>query len=625
MKSNNTTRKRVWLDKLELEHIRQGFGKPGKKTSVDGNPLSIAGNKYRRGVGTHSISEWYIKLDKKGQTFHSQVGIDDEVKGKGSAEFLVVGDGRILARSGIIRGGIKAETLECSVAGIDDLFLIVTDAGDTMEMDHANWCNAWIELIDVGMKVHSLPIDQPEPIIAQTDLEEAGIHLPSVVGVQPGSPVDIHIPFTGRGPFEWTVTGLPPSLTFDSINARIQGKIDQDSEYKISLGLKTQNDFVSKEVKLLCRKNSLALTPPMGWNSWNCWGLDITEEKIIKTAKALRDSSLSRFGYQYLNIDDGWQGERNADGKIEPNNKFSSMGKLAEAIHNYGLKAGIYSSPGPKTCGGYTGSWGHEIQDAETYAEWGYDYLKYDYCSYIDVRKDHTLEAQIEPYRIMGEALLNQPRDIVFAVCTAGYYLPWKWASDVHAHLWRTTPDIYDTWGSMAGIAFCQDKYSEFQQQGRWNDPDMLVVGKVGWGPELRDTSLTENEQVAHIGHWALLGAPLLIGCNLEELDDFTFNLLTNREVLAINQDAAGNAAQVIVRDDFSEIWRKELENGDFAVGIYNRAPFQTNLKIDLKELSGFDNPKVRNCWIRKDYIDLPANWEVNLAPHESLLLRLSH
>ena len=291
----------------------------------------------------------------------------------------------------------------------------------------------------------------------------------------------------------------------------------------------------------------------MGWNSWNCFASAVTEKNVRDAADAFVKAGLRDHGWTYINIDDFWMPknedkdptlhgpDRDPSGKINPNPRFPDMKALTDYIHSLGLKAGLYSSPGPKTCGGCVASYKHEREDAERFAEWGFDYLKYDWCSYGDVEKGTGRAYYKKPYDLMGRMLRAQNRDIVFSLCQYGMDNVWEWGNEVDGNCWRTTGDITDSWGSMAGIGFAQAGHELYAKPGRWNDPDMLVVGWVGWGPALHPTHLTPNEQYTHISLWSLLSSPLLIGCDLTRLDEFTLNLLTNDEVLEVNQDPLGH------------------------------------------------------------------------------------
>src|SRR5499427_8377986 len=261
---------------------------------------------------------------------------------------------------------------------------------------------------------------------------------------------------------------------------------------------------------------------------------DVTVRSI---ADAMASNGMKEAGYVYINIDDTWEGERDAKGNIQSNKKFPDMKSLADYVHAKGLKLGIYSSPGPNTCAGYEGSYGHEEQDARTFAAWGIDYLKYDWCGARTLYSDEEMQAL---YQKMGDALRATGRPIVYSLCQYGRQEVWKWGPEVGGNLWRTTGDIRDSWESMSKIGFNQNGREKWAGPGHWNDPDMLVVGAVGWGVELHQSRLNPNEQMTHIGLWSLLAAPLFLGCDLSQLDPFTQRLLTNDEVLDVNQDPLG-------------------------------------------------------------------------------------
>ncbi len=271
--------------------------------------------------------------------------------------------------------------------------------------------------------------------------------------------------------------------------------------------------------------NGLAATPPMGWNSWNHFSERVDDRVVRETADAMVSSGMAAAGYVYVNIDDTWEGGRDADGNIVANGKFPDMKALADYVHSKGLKLGIYSSPGPLTCGGYEASYGHEEQDARTFARWGIDYLKYDWCS---------AGTDLSPFRRAGDlpshgkALGRCARPIVFSLCEYGMQDVWMWGPKVGGNLWRTTGDISDTWRSMSEIGFNQGHLAPYAGPGHWNDPDMLEIGNGG---------MTPNEYRTHFSLWSMLAAPLMAGNDLRSMSDETRTILTNRDVIAIDQD----------------------------------------------------------------------------------------
>jgi alpha-galactosidase len=367
----------------------------------------------------------------------------------------------------------------------------------------------------------------------------------------------------------------------------------------------------------------LALTPPMGWNSWNVWAGDVDAEKVRAAADWMVKSGLAAHGFQYINIDDTWEAGRDSNGEIQTNQKFGDMAALAQYVHAKGLKLGIYSSPGPKTCGGYEGSYGHEQQDANTYARWGIDYLKYDWCSYTDIARGNSLEEVQKPYRVMRSALDNVPRDIVFSFCQYGMGNVWLWGADAGGNDWRTTGDINDSWSSLQGIGFSQDGHEKYAGPGHWNDPDMLVVGKLGWGRNLHSTHLTPNEQLTHITLWSLLSAPLLLGCDLSQLDPWTTSLLSNDEVLDVDQDPLGKPAGRRSRDGLLEVWARPLWDGTTAAGLFNRGPVQATVTAKWSDLGLTGRLPVRDLWQQKDLGASDGAFATEVPSHGAVLVKI--
>ena len=342
--------------------------------------------------------------------------------------------------------------------------------------------------------------------------------------------------------------------------------------------------------------NGLALTPPMGWNSWNHFGDRIDDKIVRETADAMVSSGMAAAGFVYINIDDCWEGERDAQGNIVANTKFPDMKALANYVHSRGLKLGIYSSPGPRTCGGYVGSYGHEEQDAKTYAQWGIDYLKYDWCSAGRVYPDTDLQAA---YQRMGQALGRCGRPIVYSLCEYGTADVWTWGTKVGANLWRTTGDIQDNWNSMSKIGFNQSRLAPFAGPGHWNDPDMLEIGNGG---------MTTTEYKTHFSLWCLLAAPLMAGNDLRSMSPETLGILTNREVIALDQDVLGKQGERITNRDGIELWAKPLHDGAQAVGVFNRTDGEKTVSFTWSELGRSGKPKaLRDLWEHRD-LELSAD-----------------
>src|SRR5438477_9178651 len=306
--------------------------------------------------------------------------------------------------------------------------------------------------------------------------------------------------------------------------------------------------------------NGLAKTPPMGWNSWNKFAGRVDDAAVRSMADAMATNGMKDAGYQYINIDDTWEASRDPQGNITTNKKFPDMKALADYVHSKGLKLGIYSTPGPNTCAGYEGSYGHEEQDARTFAAWGIDYIKYDWCG---ARILYTDEEMPAIYQKMGDALLASRRAIVYSLCQYGRLDVWKWGADVGGNLWRTTGDIRDAWDSMSRIGFGQNDLAPWAKPGHWNDPDMLEIGNGG---------MTEAEYQTHMSLWSILAAPLLAGNDLRNMSPQILAILTNREVIAVDQDKDGKQGKQVWKSGDQEIWTRSLSGGGRAVALFNRA-----------------------------------------------------
>jgi len=620
----------VWIDELDLSTVTQGYGIPSKNKSLDGHTMTIAGKTFDRGFGTHAESLLTILIEGNATEFNSNVGIDDEVNGHQPAvEFVVYGDGKKLWSSGVMRLGDESKSCSVPLAGIQKLRLVVNDGGNGNYYDHADWADARIQAEGVENFATYNPVANKPYILTPKPSAKPKINGASVFGVRPNSPFFFLIPATGYRPMKFSVSGLPKGLNIDPESGVITGKLSDPGKFEVMLEVRNAQGRAEKKFRIECG-DQIALTPPMGWNSWNCFAGEVSEEKIKRAADAMVKSGLINHGWTYINIDDFWQNNRDSkdsslrgklrdeDGTIIPNSRFGNMKDLSDYVHGLALKIGLYSSPGPWTCGGCVGSYNHEKQDAESYAEWGFDYLKYDWCSYgnvIDGLTDNDpykvsslsyngggqLNTAMKPFELMGEYLRKQPRDIVYSICQYGMSDVWKWGGMVGGNCWRTTNDITDTWASVSSIALAQDKTAVWAKPGNWNDPDMLVIGNVGWGNP-HPSKLKPDEQYLHMSLWCLFSAPLLIGCDMEKLDDFTLNLLTNDEVLAIDQDPLGKQAICVDTIGDLRIYMKELEDGSYAVGF-------CNFGLDIVDISfkEFDKlgikgtQKVRDLWRQKD------------------------
>ena len=358
--------------------------------------------------------------------------------------------------------------------------------------------------------------------------------------------------------------------------------------------------------------NGLARTPPMGWNSWNKFASRVDDPIVRSIADAMATNGMKDAGYVYINIDDTWEAGRDAGGNILTNKKFPDMKALADYVHSKGLKLGIYSSPGPNTCAGYEGSYGHEEQDARTYAAWGIDYLKYDWCG---ARTLYTDEEMPAVYQIMGDALVKTKRPIVYSLCQYGRLDVWKWGADVGGNLWRTTGDIRDAWDSMSRIGFGQNDLALWAKPGHWNDPDMLEIG---------NGAMSETEYQTHMSLWCLLAAPLLAGNDLRSMRPEILAILTNREVIAIDQDKLGKQGKQVWKSGDQEAWARPLSGGAQALAFFNRANEPAKIGLKWADLGISGKWKLRDLWLHQDVEWPGAEYSVTIPGHGVVMLRLS-
>jgi alpha-galactosidase len=467
------------------------------------------------------------------------------------------------------------------------------------------------------------------------------INGPSIFGVRPWAPFLYHIPATGQRPMEFSARGLPDWLKLDPHTGEITGTVEREGTYTVSLRARNAQGTAKRKFRIVAG-GEISLTPAMGWNSWNCWGSQVTAEKVLRSARAMVESGLIEHGWSYVNIDDGWQGKRGGPfHAIQGNAKFPDMKGLCDEIHGRGLKVGIYSTPWTTSYAGFIGgSSEHEegdwtpptaaekkqgfrkglpwaigkysfaADDARQWAAWGMDYLKYDWYP-----------NEVPETEEMAGALRESGRDVILSLSNTAPYQNAPGLSKC-ANSWRTTGDIVDTWGSVRAKGFSQDKWARFAKAGHWNDPDMLVVGWVGWGRP-HPTRLTPNEQYAHLSMWCLLSAPLLLGCDLEKLDAFTLGLLSNDEVLALDQDALGRQAECVSARGPVYVYAKDLEGGCKAVGLFNTGATNIAATVSWADLHLQGKRMVRDLWRQQDIGRFDGQFTADVPPHGVALVRL--
>lgn len=478
--------------------------------------------------------------------------------------------------------------------------------------------------------------------------EAPRINGPTTYGERPNHPFLYRIPAMGRRPMKFSVSGLPPGLKLDRATGIISGSAKIPGTNLIVITAKNALGLDERKFRIVI-SDQLALTPPMGWSSWYILQSGVSDRDIRAQADALVSSGLINHGYTYVDIDDGWNikpGEaanaispRDAQGDLRPNERFPDMKALTDYLHKQGLKAGIYSSPGPLTCGMAAGSYGHEQQDAEKFSAWGFDLLKYDECSYQ--RKGNSLVEFQKPYRKMGMILSRLDRDIILNLCQYGEADVWKWGREVGGQFWRTSGDvgwgpkgIYSEWDNITKT-FEQSDKDQWAAPGGWNDPDNLLIGYIAYVPanarppnvkidRIMPAPLTPDEQYTYMSLWCLLAAPLIISSDLTKLDSFTLGLLTNDEVIAIDQDSLGKQATRAFSNGGLSAWMKDLEDGSKAVGLFNLGDTENDVTATWTDLGISGKHAVRDLWRQKDLGLFEHELQAHVAPHGVVLVRIS-
>jgi alpha-galactosidase len=483
-------------------------------------------------------------------------------------------------------------------------------------------------------------------ILTPPPAHEPHINGPLVYGVHPGSPFLYRIPCTGDRPVKFSAKNLPAGLTLDADTGIITGTLATAGTNHVTLSAKNQRGSAKRDFCIIAGPQ-LALTPPMGWNSWYIYYNHVTEAAMRSSADQMIASTMADYGYQYVNIDDCWAcqpgltnaevGEpvRAADGQILPNKRFPDIKGMVDYIHAKGLKAGIYTSPGFKTCAGFEGAWQHEAQDAKTFADWGFDFLKYDWCSYSqvfkpgDARLTNTVSVKeakgkagyIFPYQLMWNELQKANRDIVFNLCQYGIGEVWTWGGDV-GNCWRTTGDLGAERGSRLpgfySIAFSNMKHWQYARPGAWNDPDYILIGWIGTnhGKESKHTTLTPNEQYTYMSLWALMASPLFYSGDMTKLDAFTLNVLCNSEVIAVDQDPLGHQGHVVRQNENELVMVRDLADGSKAVGLFNLGEQQANLTVSWTDLGLTGKQHVHDLWRQKDLGKFKGEFQTEVPRH---------
>jgi alpha-galactosidase len=630
----------VWLEELDLTKIDQIIHQPHAGKNVMGKPIKIDGRVYEHGLGLEAHSACYINLHKSAKSIYGIVGFDQSQEYHPAfckTKLYVVADDKIVWISNELGFGSDGEAFNVSLDGVETLQLwVLGNKGNFRTATNLADC----KIIYSGTKPELFSPQKSEPyLLTPKALDSPRINGARVFGARPGSPVLFQIAVSGKRPIKYSAKGLPEGLNLNTQTGIISGKTTKKGSFWVKL--LAENSFGKDTSSLRVEVGTtVALTPPMGWSSWNVWGENVSQEKVLEALNQIKAHKLDQYGWNYINIDDGWQGKRG--GKymgIQANEKFPDIRRLIDSIHASGMKFGIYSSPWKTTYAGMFGAsksgfmgsssdlpngtnemndlqygvYPFHKEDVKQWTDWGVDFVKYDWWP-NDV--PHT--------KAMTNALNEASRDMVFSISNAA---PIENAADwkTLTNLWRTTGDIQNSWPCVLALGFSQKNWLSHTCPGHWNDPDMLILGDIGIGEPITACRLSADEQYAHVSLWGILSAPLILGCDLSKLDDFTLNLLTNNEVISINQDPLASATTLLKSDGIHEIYVKPMANGSKAVAFFNRGLNTSTIELDLNELGFKNQATIRDVWRQKDVAKVTGVFKTTVNGHGVAFYRISN
>ena len=608
----------IWLDDLVIQKYSEGIPGISAKKNGGGETMTMVKKTYQRGIGVQSTSVLSFLLNGNATEFTASVGVDDMGNKILKHQFYVLGDGKILFESGDMKWGDLPKNIKVNLRGVQRMGLLVTVEDQGYTKVYTNFADAKISMIGDAKPLTTPNVDE-KYILTPPSPKTPQINSAKVFGATPGNPFLYTIASTGSRPIQFFADNFPAGLTIDHETGTISGKLTQRGIYLVQLRAKNKFGEAKKELKIKIG-DTISLTPPMGWNGWNSWARMIDGEKVVASANAMVSKGLRDHGWNYVNIDDAWQGNRGGKlNAMQANEKFPNFKKMIDDIHAMGLKVGVYSTPWITSYAGYTGAssnfengafpdsiknnkrafryigkYRFETNDALQLAEWGVDFLKYDW------------RIEVNSARRMSTALKSSGRDIIYSLSNSAPFSNVEEWTKI-SNMYRTGPDIRDSWQGLYHCTFKLDKWGPYGGPGHWNDPDMMILGNVTTGTEMHPTRLTPNEQYSHISLFALLSSPLLIGCPIDQLDEFTLNLLNNDEVIAIDQDPLGSSARLISDEDGIQTWFKKMEDGAYAVGFFNTDNYGKNPASFFR----WGNEKPKNYTVALAKIGLQGNWKV--------------
>lgn len=628
------------LSSLEIGKATNGWGSIKADKSIDGNAITLKDTVYTSGVGAHATNQIIVKLNGAVTRFSTRVGIDDEVRSgaAGNANYGVCdyrvtlkaenGDTRVAAEGTIRSTDTVTPLIDVYCDGWKYLYLEANEGQGGNSFDHVDWANAYFEYVEQN----STP-----PAIVSAEEISSKLACATCVFSQPGVRF-MHKLRTANPDATVSVEGLPDGLRWNAGRRLVEGIVTTEGDYTYTATVTSGDETARETIRLTVSSELQQPVPFMGWLSWNVVEGDISENVIRTVADAMVDSRLSDLGYRYLVIDDLWHADARESGTDKPlpdARKFPNGVKpAADYVHGKGLKFGIYSDAGSRTCAGRFGSYGYETIDANQYAAWGVDLLKYDYCN-----APGDLEACKRRYTAMGDALKASGRNILFYICEWGVREPWKWGSEAGGTTWRCTYDTRDGWnGTAGGIGIVQSVQGmkdlwAYSGVNRFNDADMMCVGIHGTGKSSNDLvqgkpGMTQTEYRTQFSMWCMWSSPLTLSFDLRKpITDDDFAIMGNEELIALNQDRMGQQAELIAEDGDVQYYMKDLENGDVAIAVLNMGATTANVTVNLADYSALEAGReyhVRDLWQHENKGITATGFDVSVPSHGTNVYRLS-
>lgn len=627
----------IRLSSLEIEKTKCGWENhtPKKDKSIDGNNITIGGNVYESGVGTHGPSQIIIKLNGSVTDFYTVLGVDDEVKEAGNFDYHVYVKAEGGATEDVAKGTINRFSNQSvdihadNLSGWKYLYLETSNGNDgTNTCDHVDWANAYLVFQDQN---------STRPCIVSAEELTTKLACATTVFSQPNVRFMQKVRSTVTGA-QLSVSNLPAGLTWNAARNIVEGVVAEEGVYTYQINVTVDGETTSEDVTLTVSSSLQHPVPFMGWLSWNSVQGNISQKIIEQAVELFQNKGLYECGWNHIMMDDLWQGTRKADGTPQPNaSRFpNGLKTVADYVHKNGMKFGLYTDAADRTCAGAFGSYGYEEIDAKTYAEWGVDVVKCDYCYAPD-----DVETAKKRYKALADAFAAAGNNTMLYICEWGVREPWKWGAEVGGRCWRISQDVRDCWtGSGSGVGVVQSieamkNLAAYQGVNRFNDSDMLCTGLHATGKSSNDlcggtgAGMTDDEYATQFALWCMWSSPMALSFDPSKntLTDADFKLLRNKELIALNQDRMGQQGDLISEADNLVVFAKDCENGDVALSVTNMSSSEKQATFDFAAIPALDPTKtytVRDVMENAEAGEATGTFTTDVRKHATRVFRLA-